>query len=60
MTFGISTDNEDVFTIYVSGLHRQIQNELRLHASMNISNVSRIAMAIDLKNKNGGLKMEVL
>lgn len=40
VTLGISTDNEDVFTKYVVGLHRQIQNELRLHVSEDISNAS--------------------
>ncbi|KAJ9542817.1 hypothetical protein OSB04_029323 [Centaurea solstitialis] len=37
VTLGISTENEDVFTKYVAGLHQQIRNELRLHAVGDVS-----------------------
>ncbi|GJX35632.1 hypothetical protein Tco_0247189 [Tanacetum coccineum] len=55
---GISTTYEDVFTKYVAGLQRQIQNELRMYSLEDISSASRIAMAIEVKNKNGGIKTE--
>ncbi|GKA37762.1 hypothetical protein Tco_0724327 [Tanacetum coccineum] len=55
---GISTAYEDVFTKYVAGLQRQIQNELRMYSLEDISSASRIAMAIEVKNKNGGTKIE--
>ncbi|GJY90867.1 glutamate-rich WD repeat-containing protein 1 [Tanacetum coccineum] len=55
---GISITYEDVFTKYVAGLQRQIQNELRMYLFKDISSASRIAMAIEVNNKNGGLKIE--
>ncbi|GJY32074.1 glutamate-rich WD repeat-containing protein 1 [Tanacetum coccineum] len=55
---GISMTCEDVFTKYVAGLQRQTQNELRMYSFEDISSASRIAMAIEVKNKNGGLKIE--
>ncbi|GJT89909.1 glutamate-rich WD repeat-containing protein 1 [Tanacetum coccineum] len=55
---GISITYEDVFTKYVAGLQWQIQNELRMYSFEDISSASRIAMAIEVKNKNGGLKIE--
>ncbi|XP_038973019.1 uncharacterized protein LOC120105044 [Phoenix dactylifera] len=56
VTLGISLDNEDVFTKYVAGLHRQIQNEIRLYNATGVSSASGIAMAIELKNKPGEQK----
>ncbi|PWA90212.1 hypothetical protein CTI12_AA103160 [Artemisia annua] len=58
VTLGIPIDNVDVFTKYVAGLPLQIQNEIRLHVTTNISNASSIAMAIEQKNKVGGRKFE--
>ncbi|GJT11122.1 hypothetical protein Tco_0858164 [Tanacetum coccineum] len=55
---GISTAYENVFTKYVAGLQRQIQNELRMYSLEDISSASRIAMAIEVKSKNGGTKIE--
>ncbi|GJW95820.1 hypothetical protein Tco_0175492 [Tanacetum coccineum] len=55
---GISTAYEDVFTKYVAGLQRQIQNELRMYSLEDISSASCIAMAIEVKNINGGTKIE--
>ncbi|GJR25019.1 hypothetical protein Tco_0973546 [Tanacetum coccineum] len=55
---GISITYEDVFTKYVAGLQRQIQNELRMYSFEDISSARRIAMAIEVNNKNGGLKIE--
>ncbi|GJY65212.1 retrotransposon protein, putative, ty1-copia subclass [Tanacetum coccineum] len=55
---GISITYENVFTKYVAGLQRQIQNELRMYSFEDISSASRIAMAIEMKNKNGELKIE--
>ncbi|GJY15489.1 glutamate-rich WD repeat-containing protein 1 [Tanacetum coccineum] len=58
VTLGISTNNEDVFTKYVAGLPQQIQTEMRLHTTKNISKASSIAMAIELKNKSSGQKFQ--
>ncbi|GJX96112.1 glutamate-rich WD repeat-containing protein 1 [Tanacetum coccineum] len=58
VTLGISTNNEDVFTKYVAGLPQQIQTEMRLHTTKNISEASSIAMAIELKNKSSGQKFQ--
>ncbi|GJU26155.1 hypothetical protein Tco_1164776 [Tanacetum coccineum] len=55
---GISTAYENVFTKYVAGLQRQIQNKLRMYSLKDISSASRIAMAIEVKSKNGGTKIE--
>ncbi|GKD45118.1 hypothetical protein Tco_1269763 [Tanacetum coccineum] len=49
VTLGISIDTEDVFTKYVAGLPQQIQTEMRLHTTKNISEASSIAMAIEFK-----------
>ncbi|GKB33513.1 reverse mRNAase [Tanacetum coccineum] len=57
VTLGISINNEDVFTKYVDGLPQQIQTEMRLNKK-NISQASRIAMAIELKNKSSTQKFE--
>ncbi|GJW16490.1 hypothetical protein Tco_0020623 [Tanacetum coccineum] len=58
VTLGISINNEDVFTKYVAGLPQQIQTEMRLHTTKNISQASSIAMAIELKNKSSTQKFE--
>ncbi|GJU83772.1 hypothetical protein Tco_1286137 [Tanacetum coccineum] len=55
---GISITYEDFFTKYVVGLQREIQNELRMYSFEDISCASHIAMAIEMKNKNSGLKIE--
>ena len=47
VALGISTNNEDVFTKHVAGLPLQIQNEMRLHVTTNISNASSIDMEIE-------------
>ncbi|GJX81571.1 glutamate-rich WD repeat-containing protein 1 [Tanacetum coccineum] len=58
VTLGISIDTKDVFTKYVVGLPQQIQTEMRLQTTKNISEASSIAMAIELKNKSSSLKFE--
>nr|GEU90950.1 hypothetical protein [Tanacetum cinerariifolium] len=58
VTLGISINNEEVFTKYVVGLPQQIQTETRLHTTKNISRVSSIAMAIELKNKSSTQKFD--
>ena len=54
VTLDISLDNQDIFTKYVVGLHRQIQIELSLYKVMDIYSATITAMAIMLKNKPAG------
>ncbi|GKE76838.1 hypothetical protein Tco_1542958, partial [Tanacetum coccineum] len=58
LNLGISIDTEDVFTKYVAGLPQQIQTEMRLHTTKNISEASSIVMVIELKNKSSSQKFE--
>ncbi|KAA8535891.1 hypothetical protein F0562_030894 [Nyssa sinensis] len=51
VALGITLDNEEVYTKFVAGLHRSIQGEMRLYQAMNVSQASRIALAIERKNQ---------
>ncbi|KAA8518207.1 hypothetical protein F0562_015681 [Nyssa sinensis] len=51
VALGITLDNKEVYTKFVAGLHRSIQGEMRLYQAMNISQASRIALAIERKNQ---------
>ncbi|GJU61477.1 putative reverse transcriptase domain-containing protein [Tanacetum coccineum] len=58
VTLGISIDTKDVFAKYVAVLPQQIQTEMQLHTTKNISEASSIAMAIKLKNKSSSQKFK--